>query len=83
MAGRKTGQHSRNARPRKGFICEASLSLRWGRFHGRALALSRGAEVLMLALESRGAVVVLEDTLARRVAETVGLPLIRSIGIAA
>jgi predicted nucleic acid-binding protein len=37
----------------------------------------------MLALESRGAVVVLEDTLARRVAETVGLPLIRSIGTAA
>jgi len=35
----------------------------------------------MLALESRGAVVVLEDALARRIAETFGLPLKDTLGL--
>lgn len=38
-------------------------------------------EVLMLALESHGAVVVLDDALARRVAETFGLPLKGTLGL--
>lgn len=38
-------------------------------------------EVLMLALESPGAVVILDDGLARRVAETVGIPMIGTLGI--
>lgn len=38
-------------------------------------------EVLMLALESRKAVVVLDDALARRVAETLGLRLTGTLGL--
>jgi predicted nucleic acid-binding protein len=38
-------------------------------------------EVLMLALESREAVVVLDDALARRVAETLGLRLTGTLGL--
>lgn len=38
-------------------------------------------EVLMLALESPGAVVILDDGLARRVAETVGIKLVGTLGI--
>lgn len=44
--------------------------------------LGRGeTEVLMLALESREAVVVLDDALARRVAETLGLRLTGTLGL--
>jgi len=38
-------------------------------------------EVLMLALESREAIVVLDDALARRVAETFGLRLTGTLGL--
>lgn len=38
-------------------------------------------EVLMLALESREAVVVLDDALARRIAETLRLPLTGTLGL--
>ncbi len=38
-------------------------------------------EVLMLALESPQAVVVLDDALARQVAETLGLPLTGTLGL--
>jgi predicted nucleic acid-binding protein len=38
-------------------------------------------EVLMLALESPGAVVILDDGLARQVAETAGIPLTGTLGI--
>ena len=39
------------------------------------------AEVLMLALESQGTTVVLDDRLARRVAETLGLALTGTLGL--
>ena len=39
------------------------------------------AEVLMLGLETPEAVVVLDDALARRVAETIGLPLTGTLGL--
>ncbi|MGQ9556071.1 MAG: DUF3368 domain-containing protein [Anaerolineae bacterium] len=39
------------------------------------------AEVLMLALECRDAIVVLDDGLARRVAETLGLRLTGTLGL--
>lgn len=39
------------------------------------------AEVLMLALELSGAVAVLDDALARRVAEILGLPLTGTLGV--
>jgi uncharacterized protein len=38
-------------------------------------------EVLMLAIESPGAVVILDDSLARRVAETIGIKLTGTLGI--
>ena len=38
-------------------------------------------EVLMLALELPGAIVILDDGMARRVAETVGIPLPGTLGI--
>jgi len=38
-------------------------------------------QVLMLALESPGAIVILDDALARRVAEMRGIPLIGTLGL--